>query len=172
MMKLLGAVCILLATVSGFAQLRVALQQRVAELNDWLAAVRLLQSEMNYGLLPLPRLCELAAGQIGGAVGRFWQVLAAALQQGEPLALPEIWQRLLAAQSPDWHLLPEDLPALAELGQGLGSSGLNNQQRLLALTEQRLQRLAAEAEARRNRLARLLGGLGWCSGLLLVCLWL
>lgn len=172
MLKLLGAVCILLATVSGFAQLRVALQQRVAELNDWLAAVRLLQSEMNYGLLPLPRLCQLTAGQIGGAVGQFWQALAAALQQGEPLALPEIWQRLLAVQSPGWHLLPEDLPALAELGQGLGSSGLSNQQRLLALTEQRLQRLAAEAKERRGRLARLLGGLGWCSGLLLVCLWL
>ena len=88
------------------------------------------------------------------------------------MALPEIWQQLLTAQSQNWHLLPEDLQALTELGQGLGSSGLSNQQRLLALTEQRLQRLAAEAEERRGRLARLLGGLGWCSGLLLVCLWL
>ena len=172
MLKVLGAVCVLLATVSGFAQLRNALQQRVTELRDWLAAVRLLQSGMNYGLLPLPRLCELAAGQIDGAVGQFWQSLAAVLQQGEPLALPEIWQQLLTAQSQNWHLLPEDLQALTELGQGLGSSGLSNQQRLLALTEQRLQRLAAEAEERRGRLARLLGGLGWCSGLLLVCLWL
>ena len=137
-----------------------------------LAAVRRLQSEMNYGLLPLPRLCELAAGQIDGAVGQFWQSLAAVLQQGEPLALPEIWQQLLTAQSQNWHLLPEDLQTLTELGQGLGSSGLSNQQRLLALTEQRLQRLAAEADERRGRLARLLGGLGWCSGLLLVCLWL
>ena len=89
MLKVLGAVCVLLATVSGFAQLRNALQQRVAELRDCLAAVRLLQSEMNYGLLPLPRLCELAAGQIDGAVGQFWQSLAAVLQQGEPLALPD-----------------------------------------------------------------------------------
>ena len=45
MLKVLGAVCVLLATVSGFAQLRNALQQRVTELRDWLAAVRLLQSE-------------------------------------------------------------------------------------------------------------------------------
>lgn len=172
MLKMLGAACILLATVSGFAQLRCALQQRVAELDDWLAAVHLLQSEMNYGLLPLPRLCELAAGQIGGPVGQFWQDLAAALQQGGALALPDVWQQLLAAGGGGWHLLAEDLQALAELGQGLGSSGLSNQQRLLALTEQRLQRLAAEAAARRDRLARLLGGLGWCSGLLLVCLWL
>ena len=47
MLKVLGAVCVLLATVSGFAQLRNALQQRVTELRDWLAAVRLLQSERN-----------------------------------------------------------------------------------------------------------------------------
>ena len=89
---------------------------------------------------------------------QFGQSLAAVLRQGEPLALPEIWRQLLTAQSQNWHLLPEDLQALTELGQGLGSSGLSNQQRLLALTEQRLQRLAAEAEERRGRLARLLGG--------------
>lgn len=172
MLSLVGAVFILLATVGGFGQLRCALRQRPQELQSWLAVVRLLQSEMNYGLLPLPRLCELAAGQSGGIVGRFWQSLARELQTQTAQALPEIWERLAAEQKGGWHLLEADLQALTELGRGLGASGLSNQQRLLSRTEQRLQLLADEAAARCARLTRLLGGLGWCSGLLLICLWL
>ena len=171
MLSALGAVFILLATVGGFGQVRCALRQRPQELQDWLAAVRLLQNEMNYGMVPLPRLCALAAGRNKGVVGCFWQSLAQSLQQPTQ-ALPEIWQRLLAEQKGSWHLLAADLQTLAELGQGLGASGLNNQQRLLSLTEQRLLQLADEVAARCARLTRLLGGLGWCSGLLLICLWL
>lgn len=173
MLKILGAVCVLGATVGGFGQLRQALRLRVAELEGWLAAVRLLQSEMNYGLLPLPRICQLAAEHLAGQpVGPFWQNLAAALGQGPPQALPELWREQLATQKGGWHLLAADWQVLAELGQGLGGSGLENQQRLLALSEERLRLLAAEAAAASGRLQRLLGGLGWCSGLLLICLWL
>lgn len=172
MLSVLGAVFILLATVGGFGQLRCALRQRPRELLDWLAVVRLLQSEMNYGLLTLPRLCALAAAQNNGVVGRFWQTLAQELETQTAQSLPEIWQRLLVEQKSGWHLLAADLQVLMELGQGLGASGLNNQQRLLSLTERRLQNLADEAAAQCARLTRLLGGLGWCSGLLLICLWL
>jgi len=170
--NLCGAVLILLATVGGFGQLRLALRQRPVELAGWLAAVRLLQSEMNYGLLPLPRLCELAAGQIDGVVGTFWRLLADELAAQPAQALPELWQRLLAQQEGGWHLLAADQQVLSELGLGLGASGLANQQRLLALTERRLQKQEAEAAEGCARWTRLLGGLGWCSGLLLICLWL
>ncbi len=172
MLNICGGLLILLATVGGFGQVRFALSQRPAELLSWQAAVRLLQAEMSYGLSPLPRLCVLAAEQTPGVVGRFWAALADQLQTPAAQALPELWRRLMDEQKGGWHLLAVDLQPLAELGQGLGGSGLANQQRLLALTEQRLTNLAAEAAERSARLNRLLGGLGWCSGLLLICLWL
>lgn len=162
----------MLATVGGFGQVRFALKQRPAELLSWQAAVRLLQSEMSYGLLPLPRLCALAAEQTPGVVGCFWASLTQRLQEQTAQALPELWRQLIEEQKSGWHLLAADLQVLAELGLGLGGSGLANQQRLLALTEERLANLAAEAAEQNARLSRLLGGLGWCSGLLLICLWL
>jgi stage III sporulation protein AB len=171
-MGILGAGCIMLGCLGVFYQLRLALGRRSIELISWLSAVRMLQSELDFGVTPLPRLCAVLAEQVGGAAGDFWRRLGLELAERQDTALPEIWQDLLEGERHNRHLLPEDLQALAELGAGLGKSGLGNQQRLLALSEQRLLRLSDEAAARSARMERLLGGLGWCCGLLLICLWL
>lgn len=172
MLKLMGAICIMLASLGGFAQLRSALQKRTLELLGWLGAVRMLQREISWGQTPLPQLCGLISRQIGGAVGCFWGRIGEELAQPGAGELAELMGGLLADSQGEWHMLPEDLLILQELGEGLGRSGLTEQQRLLALAEQRLQTVSDEASARYARLARLLGGLGWCCGLLVVCLWL
>ncbi len=172
MLTLLGAVCIMVATVGGFGEVRTALRKRTVELLAWLGAVRLLQSEMSFGLTPLPRLCRLVSGQVGGVVGDFWRVLADALPQRTDAYLPALWAETTERCRCDWHLQPEDISILSELGTGLGGSGLHNQKRLLALAEERLVRLADEAAAEYARLSRLLTGLGWCCGLILICLWM
>lgn len=168
----LGALCVLLACLGVFGQVRLALKMRQNELQSWLAAVRLLSAEMNFGLLPLPRLCDLLAGRVDGAAGCFFAHLGEELGRQKQAALPQIWQELLLVERQNWHLSAVDLSVLADLGAGLGNSGLANQRRLLALTEERLVSLHDEASARCERLYHLLGALGWCSGLLLVCLWL
>jgi stage III sporulation protein AB len=172
MMGILGAGCIMLGCLGVFYQLRLALGRRSMELISWLSAVRLLQSELHFGITPLPRLCDILAERCGGAAGDFWRKLGRELAARQDVALPEIWQDLLERERQNWHLQAEDWQALAELGAGLGKSGLGNQQRLLAVSEQRLLRLSDEAAARSARMERLLGGLGWCCGLLLICLWL
>lgn len=172
MLRLVGAACIIMASLGGFAQLRGALQKRAMELLGWLGAVRLLQSEMSWGLTPLPRLCQVISRQIGGLVGDFWKRLGDELAKSGAGTVPELTSQLLAEAQGEWHLLATDWQILQEMGEGLGGSGLAEQQRLLALTEQRLQAASDEAAARYARHGRLLGGLGWCCGLLLVCLWL
>lgn len=172
MTALLGALCVLLACLGVCGQVRLALKLRQTELQSWLSAVRLLSAEMNFGVLPLPRLCALLAERVDGAAGCFFAHLNEELGRQKQAALPQIWQEMLVAERPSWHLSAADVSVLADLGAGLGNSGLANQRRLLALTEERLASLHDEAAERCERRYRLLGALGWCSGLLLVCLWL
>ncbi len=168
LMGVCGAAAVLLACVGGFGELRQAMLRRVQELDSWLAAVRVLQTEMTFGALPLSRLCGNITAQTEGAAAAFFQELGDRLAAGESLAAS--WPELLAQNAAGAHLLPGDTLVLRELGAGLGASGLAQQKRLLALTEERLQALRAEASERYRRLARLLSALGWSSGLLLICL--
>ncbi|MBQ2888467.1 MAG: stage III sporulation protein AB [Firmicutes bacterium] len=167
-----GALCVLVACLGVFGLVRLALKMRQTELQSWLSAVRLLSAEMNFGVLPLPRLCSLLGERVDGTAGCFFANLGDELGRQKQAALPQIWQELLVTERSGWHLSAADVSVLADLGAGLGKSGLANQRRLLALTEERLASLHDEAAARCERLYRLLGALGWCSGLLLVCLWL
>lgn len=172
MLTLVGALCVMAATVGSFGEVRLAMHRRTIELLAWLGAVRLLQSEMSYGLTPLPRLCVLISRQVGGVVGEFWAVLADGLAERTDAHLPLLWAEGIDCCRRRWHLRADDIAVLDELGYGLGGSGLHNQRRMLALAEERLVRLADDAAAEYSRLARLLTGLGWCGGLILVCLWI
>lgn len=171
MMTATGASLVLAATLGAFYSLRLALRRRERELLAWLAAVRLLNREITYGMTTLPRVCEALGGQADDVAGEFFGKLAAELQH-DGGRLTEAWEELLRADGSGWHLLPEDMAVLLELGRGLGRSDINGQKRLLAVAEEKLHNLAAESGQRYARLSRLLSGLGWCSGLLLICLWL
>ena len=168
MMGVCGAAAVLLACISVFGELLQALARRVLELESWLMAVRVLQTEITFGALPLSRLCDNITAQTEGTATAFFQELGKRLAAGENLAAS--WQELLEKNAAGTHLLSGDTMVLQELGAGLGASGLAQQKRLLALTEERLQALRAEAAERYQRLARLLSALGWSSGLLLICL--
>lgn len=169
MMMGLGACLVMAATLGAFYSLRLALHLRERELLSWLAAVRLLSREISYGMTPLPRVCEGLGARAEGVAGEFFAALSQALQ-ADAGRLGEAWEELLAAQGGSWHLSPDDLAVLSELGGSLGRSNFAEQKKLLAVAEERLRSLAEESAARYERLSRLLSGLGWCSGLLLVCL--
>lgn len=171
MMSAMGALLVLAAAVGAAANVRQAMRLRSGELADWLLAVRLLEREMTYGVLPLPRLCTGVAAQVGtGEVSMAFAEVAEALAQGE--LLQDVWGNLPQQVGGGWHLAAEDWAVLAELGDGLGQSDLAGQKKLLAECEERLTHRLAESRERYARLGRLVSGLGWCGGLLLVCLWL
>lgn len=168
MLRICGAGLVLAAAVAVAANVRGALCARERELASWLLVVRLLAREMVWGAKPLPLVCESLAGQAGGVAGEFCGGLAERLRGGGTLA--EHWQVLLEDRAADWHLLAGDVAILQELGDGLGQSDLTGQKKLLAGVEQRLAAQCEESAARLGRLGRLVSGLGWCGGLLLVCL--
>ncbi len=165
MLTLAGCFCIMTACVAGAIEIRRGMKRRIDELLAWLAAVRLLQNEISYGLVPLPELCRLSAQRIKGTVGEFWAKIAE-FDGGD---MAEIWAETLAAASSEWHLRVDDLAVLGELGSGLGASGIANQKRLLALTEERLRYQLDVARCEEARWGRLVMGVGWCGGLMLVC---
>ena len=172
MMSLPGAVLVLAGAVGICRSMRLALAGREQELLSWLTAVRLLEREMTFGALPLPRVFCRVAEQAEGAAGEFFAALGACLQAGAACTLPDCWQAVLADKAAAWHLLPKDIAVLTDLGAALGQSSLGGQKKLLGLTAERLSGLAEESSARVLRLSRLLSGMGWCCGLLIICLWL
>lgn len=176
MIRLIGVILVMTSVVGAFGSLRRALLARHAELLDWLRAVRLLEREIGFGVLPLGRICEkIAIGDLGVARD-FFAELAAMLNGGNKqgdvgfdVGFEEAWQHLTEKLGAGWHLLAEDYAVLADLGRGLGKSDLAGQRRLLQLAEESLGSLVTESETKNARLLRLLAGLGWCCGLLIVC---
>lgn len=166
MLTLAGCLCIMTACVVGAIEIRRGMWRRINELLAWLAAVRLLQNEISYGLMPLPELCSLVGQRIKGTVGEFWAKIAD-FDGGE---LSAVWAETMAAASSEWNLRADDLAVLGELGSGLGASGIANQKRLLALTEERLLYQLDVARGEDARWGRLVLGVGWCGGLMLVCM--
>lgn len=162
--SVLGAGLVMTAAVWAAGCLAGALNMRQKELASWVLAVRLLGREIAWGAEPLPRLCARIGGQVGGVAGEF---LAEAAENGQNKVL---MLDMLQKKAEGWHLLAGDEMVLAELLAGLGQTDLAGQKKLLGQMEARLGALQEESVGRYARLARLIKGLGWCGGLLMVTL--
>lgn len=114
MLKLLGSVCILSA---GFLLRTFRVQenrQEIFALRDILAALEQMEAEIRLNRTPLPRMLPRLAEGRREDVRTFFQVVAEALHQGEPL--PSAW-RSAAVNLP---ISIGGQARVAELGEKLG----------------------------------------------------
>ncbi|MDI6870015.1 MAG: stage III sporulation protein AB [Bacillota bacterium] len=152
--------------------------RRVGELRSALA---LLESEMAVGRTPLPEAAaRVAALAPGTEAAGFFHRLAADLKAGAPAAAA--WRRAagtLAGESDRVILLlaprlhreeAADLEPFALLGGVIGTTGLDDQLKHLALARERLANREREAAAEAARLVPLYRYAGLASGLLLALL--
>ena len=116
MVKLVGAVLVL---VSAYAMGSV-LALRVKEQEKWLKEIKttmfLLLGELEYRQMPLPEALEMIGKRHGGNLQTFFQVLSEELRKKEGFSLQEIWQQLAILALKDSPLSKQQKEEFAELG--------------------------------------------------------
>lgn len=167
MLKTIGAILVISAA-GGFG-IAKALQfyRQLRQLREFYQALELLKCELNYTLLPLPRICRMTAARVKGTVSQYLLQYAQKLEEGLP-------RTKAAAQSMEevrGLTLPNDAKmALLELFEALGRYDLDGENRLLQMTAHRLNASIERCEAEKKPLAKGYAVLGFCTGLALVIL--
>lgn len=170
MIKLAGAAVVLAtATLAGFHQASL-LARRPREIGDLIAALSRLQTDVGYGVTPLPDALRGAAGSAREPVSGLLRAVADELGRPDGRTAAECWE---AVWTKGWALTSmkrNELDHLLALGPTLGVSDRSDQTRHLALTIHRLQADEREANEIRGRYEKMWRSLGVLSGALAVIL--
>lgn len=167
MLRVAG-VCLILLGAGGFGiQRAAAFFRQLIQLREFSAMLELLSCELNYTLLPAGELCRQTSTRATGTAARFLAAYAGALEQDR---LPPAAAREALNQTRGL-LLPNDASlALLELFGALGRYDLDGENRLLALTQQRIRQALQRCETEKRPLARGYAALGLCTGAALAIL--
>lgn len=169
MLRCIGAIMVV-GAAGGFG-LTKALQyaKQVRLLKDFIAAVEILNCELNYTMLPLSKLFQTTSERLSGSCSHFFAALSSQIECGTP--------RMRAAQTAMNETrgltLPNDATmAILELCGGLGRYDMDGENRMLRLTGQRLKSALERTESEKKPLAKSYASLGFCSGIALIILML
>ena len=116
MIKMIGAVLVL---VSAYA-IGCILAFQVKEQERWLKDIKttlfLLMGELEYRQVPLPEALELIGRRHGGRLAAFFQVVSEELKKKEGISMKETWHNLAEPALKDCPLSKEQKEEFAELG--------------------------------------------------------
>lgn len=168
MLKLAGAMLLLLGSAGmGVSAVR-RLERRVTTLRTLINALEQMERELDFRLLPTQQMICEAARQSGEPASGFLHVCVQGLQQEMPLC--DSWRQAALQELP--ALLPADLDVLLSLGAVLGRYDSEGQRQAIAATRSRLNIFLKDASEERNRRGRVYGTLGITAGAFLVLLFI
>jgi len=160
-----GVLLVFVASLS-FGELKAAqTRRRVAELEDFCLALRLLSAEIGYTSTPLPRALVQVAGRLQRKTVQDYFLLAGELLNGEG-RLAEAgfsWKTAAERKRGSLALTGGDWAALLRGATGLGALGREDQLRQLEMAGRQLSDRCADAAARcrdGEKMWRYLGALG------------
>lgn len=167
MLRTVGIVLVLCGAIGFGAGRAVRYYRQAGQLRDLQNALELLRCEMNYTLLPLPKLCDLTAKRVGGAVGEYFAAFGRLLDEGHgrQSASQGAFERTRRLELP-----PDAEMVLLELCGGIGRYDLEGENRLLRLSAERIEAAVVRTEAEKKPLAKSSVVLGICTGLAIVIL--
>lgn len=169
MMKILGAICIIIATTwSGFEASR-HFSERPRQLRQLRSALQSLEAEIMYGHTPLHEASRRLAEQLAKPLSIFFESFAARLTNTETTvrdawvdSLAEIW-KLTALKQGEFEIMKQ-------FGETLGRHDRISQQKHIVLTLTHLEREEQDAIDRQAKYEKMVKSLGFLSGLLLIIL--
>lgn len=167
-MKVVGAVLIVASTTLwGFmkAQSYIARPKQLQQLKT---ALQLLQTEISYGVTPLPQAFAKLESKLEPPIADFFSQARNGLQSG--LTAKQAWQKAIEETGEDTALEEKDQQVLEELGYNLGQSSSEDQLRYLELAQNNLDDLHKKASEKKENKVKLWRYLGVLSGLLVVVL--
>ena len=169
MIKLLGAVIIMIATTwAGFEAAR-KISARPRQLRQLKVALQSLEAEIMYTHTPLKEAAQKLQKQLPKPLNQLFVSFAKRLEVGET-TVKEAWEESLKAVWPSLALKKGEYEILSQFGEMLGKSDKYHQQKQILLTLAHLEREESEAIDLQGKYEKMMKSLGFLSGLLLIIL--
>jgi stage III sporulation protein AB len=169
MIKILGAVFILLATTWTGFEVAKHISERPRQLRQLKVALQALEAEIMYAHTPLREAAATLSKQMPKPLSWFFEDFSKRLSAGHTSvkaawenSLQEVW-RMTALKQGEYEILKQ-------FGETLGQHDILSQQKHIRLTLTHLEREEADALDKQSRYETMLKSLGFLSGLLLVIL--
>ncbi|KZE74243.1 stage III sporulation protein AB [Paenibacillus elgii] len=170
MLKLLGAMLILLAgTLFGFYQAS-QLSRRPRQIADLIRMLQRLETEIVYGFTPLPDALRRAARADDSPAGALFAAAAEELGKPGGRSVQAVWEHSVSRGWKTTSMKAAERDILLQLGSTLGLTDRDDQVKHLRLTVSSLQGEADIARDERERYERMWKSLGLLMGALVVIL--
>ncbi|MFO1443513.1 stage III sporulation protein SpoAB [Bacillus sp. Bva_UNVM-123] len=169
MMKIVGAIFIIVATTwTGFEAAR-HLNERPRQLRQLKSALQSLEAEIMYGHTPLHEAARRLSSQLTKPISWFFDAFAKKLTNSET-TVKEAWEQSLKEV---WKLTAfkqGEFEIMKQFGETLGRHDRHSQQKQIMLTLSHLEREEVDANERQAKYEKMVKSLGFLSGLLLIIL--
>ena len=116
MVKLIGAVLVLISAYAIGSLLALQVKEQEKWLKDIKTALFLLMGELEYRQVPLPDALEIIGKRHGGRLASFFQSLSGELAKKEGFSLQELWKREAVSALKDCPLSKEQKEEFGDLG--------------------------------------------------------
>ncbi|WP_078379772.1 stage III sporulation protein SpoIIIAB [Sutcliffiella halmapala] len=169
MIKLLGAVFIIVSTSwAGFEAAR-HLTERPRQLRLLKVALQSLEAEIMYGHTPLAEATKNIAKQMDKPLTWFFEAFSHKLDKAN-LNVKQAWQESLDEVWQSTAFKKAELEIMKQFGETLGQHDRHTQQKHILLAMTHLEREELEARDKQIRYEKMVKSLGVLSGLLLIIL--
>lgn len=169
MVKLLGALFIILATTWTGFEASKHLSERPRQLRQLKVALQSLEAEIMYGHLPLYDACTNIAKQLKKPLSWFFEDFAKRLKNGEA-NVRKAWHDSLLDVKRFTAFKQGEIEVLQQFGETLGQHDRTSQQKHIMLALTHLDREENDARDKQAKYEKMIKSLGFLSGLLLVVL--
>ena len=163
MMRLLGSVLVLGATLWFGAYFAAKEKYRLQELAELERAILLLQSQIAYLSAPLTEVLESVSWKAEGVIGEIFAQAAAVMAERERASAEEIWTEAWSKRRNQIFLTAEDLDMVLSFGKTLGYLDKAQQEGSICLLLRYLEEALAQGRKRLEKNGRLYYGIGGLS---------
>jgi len=166
--RLTGAICILVSAALWGEMKARSLGLRLAHLQHFQQALRLLSTEISYTATPLPRAFEVIGRRINGPVGEIFSRASRVMRDSNEMGAGEAWRQSLKQGTGETYFNQEDLKIAEQLGISLGLSDREGQIKQIQLVSRQMEYALEEARQAKNKNERMWRYLGVLGGLALI----
>ena len=168
----LGGGLILSVCIMTGNQKALELKKREQQLAAFAGLCNAIETEIAYGQTPLPQIFLRQGKHLSYPLGSICQMTGNSLSQGGGVVLDTVWREALLTYEAALYLTGEDREIIESLSSELGLSYSNEQIKKLQLLRLRLEQQERLAREEQQKMGKVWQALGWCSGSMLILLFL
>lgn len=166
-MKLFGAILIILTSTAFGWELSNRLGRRTKQIRYLKIAFEALETEMVFGMTPLPNACEKVSNQLIKPLKSLFKTVADRLST-EELSAKDIWCTTVNTWKKSTDLNDAEINILLQFGQTLGQQDLESQRKQIRLAISYFNQEEKEAIESQRKFESMYKSFGFLGGAMLV----